>query len=473
MPAFAYVTHDNKVSVLDTSNNTFISTISILPTTNLTKFLAVTPDGSFTYVTTLSNVAVIDNCTNAVATSITVGDFPTGIAITPNGKYVYVTNAGLVTSSSGSVSVIETATNTVIRTIPVGRSPMDIAITPNGRFAYVTNSQSDQISVIDTTNNTVIHTIPVGDFPRGIAITPNGNYAYVANQGQSTLSNTVSVIDTNTNLVVSTIIVGPGPTQIAITPDGKFAYVTNAGNNTISVISISTNTVTYSIAVDAYPFDIAITPDGKFAYITIPYSNNISIIDTTLNTVVTKLYISDTPLGISIANVNFPCPAPIKSMCIEATRIFDSCSFKEEFKRDFDIPYSIPPEYIQCDVIATECSVLSLTKVANQPDLVDVKLQIKVFIDLINECFYNYSLKKEVCFDKTIRLVLPEVAHVHCHVTSATCSCMQSPNISIDSCDYNLSCTLKVATTVKSIQLVQIEVPVLKTCETNSCSSPK
>lgn len=471
MPTFAYVANDNnKVSVIDTSNNTVINTISVLSPDNIVKAIAITPDGRYLYVTNLSNVvAVIDTWSNTIVTTITVGDFPAGIAVTPDGKYVYVANSGLETSTSGTVSVIDTTTNLVIATIPVGRDPVGVAITPDGNFVYITNAKSDNVSVIDTATNTVVTTIAVGDFPQGIAITPNGNFAYVANQGQSSLSNTVSVINLSTNTEIATITVGLGPTNIAITPNGNFVYVTNVGDNTVSVIDVGANTVIKSIPVGPCPFGIAITPDGGFAYVTRACDNKVAVIATNTNTVVDTITVGNLPLGVAIGNINFPCPAPLDRMCIETTRIFDSCMFNME--KTIKIPVSNKIQRLQCEVLETKCSILNVTKIDEQQSLVDVKLQIKVVLRITNRGCNNSSFKKVVCFNKNVTLMLPEGGDLSCEINNATCECNGVSEGTRICCNNNSDCTVKVTATVKSKKLVQVEVPFLRSCESKQCSS--
>ena len=67
----------------------------------------------------LSNtISVIDATKNKVTATIPVGNSPSGVAVTPDGSWVYVTNY-----ASNNVSVIDTSTNKVTATMNVGRSP--------------------------------------------------------------------------------------------------------------------------------------------------------------------------------------------------------------------------------------------------------------------------------------------------------------------------------------------------------------
>ncbi|PEQ55453.1 hypothetical protein CN469_28295 [Bacillus cereus] len=70
-----------------------------------------------------NNVSVIDTNSNTVVATVPVGNNPFGVAITPDGSFAYVTNFNIA-----NVSVIDTSSNTVVTTVPVGISPFGVAI---------------------------------------------------------------------------------------------------------------------------------------------------------------------------------------------------------------------------------------------------------------------------------------------------------------------------------------------------------
>ena len=289
---FAYVTNLNSdsVSVIDTTTNTVVETISvgIGP-----ERVAIAPDGSRAYVTNRNSdsVSVIDTSTNTVIDSVTVGDLPIGVAVTPDGTRVYVVNF-----FANSVSVIDATANTVVDTVAVGSVPRQVAITPDGSRAYVTNDFGDSVSVIDTATNTVVDTVPVEDGPFGVAITPDGTRAYVANRR----SNSVSVIDTATNTVVDAVQVDGFLFEVAINSKGTRAYVATFGPNSVSVIDTSTNTVVDTVILSSDAQGVAVTPDGTRVYATLTSASSVSVIDTTTNTVVDMVAVGLTPLGVAI-----------------------------------------------------------------------------------------------------------------------------------------------------------------------------
>lgn len=465
MSTLAYVTTANAVTVIDTSTNSVITTIPTTEPGDYAVLIAITPDGKFAYVTNLyGTVAVIDTCTNTVVDTIKVGFCPIGIAITPNGRYAYVAN-----SCDHNVSVIDISTNTVVDTIPVGRDPLGVAITPDGNFVYVTIAQESRVSVIDVATNTVVDSVPVNFFPHGIAITPDGNFAYVSNNEQPPLTTTVSVIDISTNTAVDTIPVGFVATIIAITPDGNFAYVANAGDDTVSVIDIATNTVVDTIPVGSYDYGVAITPDGSFAYVANAGDDNISVIDTSTNNVVDTISVGNGPFGIAIANIP-PCATPSDKMCIEVTRIFDSCTFEEHQRKTFKLPNLIEDQDIECEILGTKCRILDVTMIDEQTGLADVKIQIKVLVRFTSKCLHEDGFKGVLCFDKNLTLISPNGADISCDIIDATCECMKLSNTSCNPHSLDkICCTVKITATIKSKKLVQIEVPFLNTCEPKQC----
>ncbi len=289
----AYVTNSGSgtVSVIDPATNTVEATI---PVGVFPRGITLTPNGDFAYVANFNsdNVSVINTATNAVEATV-LTQRPDDVAVSPDGSLVYVS-----TLFQGVV-VINTATNSVITNIPVGTSPGGIVFSLDGVFAYVANFSSANVSVIATATNTVVATIPVGTSPTELEITPDGSQIYVVNQG----NNTVSVINTATNTVVATVTgVGSVAVGIDISPDGTFAYVSNAGPNTVSVINTATNTVVATGGPTGNdPFGLAVTPDGAFVYTANRLGGNVTVINTATNTTVIDISVGNAPWDVAVS----------------------------------------------------------------------------------------------------------------------------------------------------------------------------
>src|SRR6266852_5319910 len=126
-----------------------------------------------------NSVSVIDTTSNTVVATVSVGGSPLEVAITPDGTRVYVTNG-----NDNTVSVVDAASNTVVAT--VGVSGLGVAITPDGTRAYV--ATSGPVLVVDTATNTVVAAVVTGGAcTRGVAITPNGTRAYVTHSCSNTV----------------------------------------------------------------------------------------------------------------------------------------------------------------------------------------------------------------------------------------------------------------------------------------------
>ncbi len=285
-------------SSMATAPNTFVTLISGF---NQPYAIAITPNGSYAYVTDLgsNSVLVIDtnpsssNFNTLVSASGLSGVFnqPSAIAITPNSLYAYV-----VDTNTNSVLIIDTNPsslnfNTLISAPNLNgvfNNPAGIAITPSGLYAYVFNSGNNSLNVIDLnpsspTYNQLLSTPSLNGVlnnPFDIAITPNGNYAYIAN-----LTGSVTVIDTNpSSPTFNTSIAAPGlasvnpqPEGLAITADSLFAYVTDGSSTDVTVLDINPASPTFNTVLSApnlitafnAPNDVATTPSGSYyAYVT-------------------------------------------------------------------------------------------------------------------------------------------------------------------------------------------------------------
>lgn len=280
-----------------------------------------------------SVVTIVDIGSNNVLDTIAVGGSPSEVAITPDGSFAYVSNYSLNT-----VAVIDTATRTLVTTVPVGAHSNSIAMAPDGAHCYVGLAFADYcVSVIDTATNTVSANIPFPEFAdadwaisKQVVVTPNGSRVFVAN-GDNILS-----IDTATNTVVAyylyfgednfeglevssdnarlyVAIIPDYPMLVldtetldiigefdldeinsfAITPDGTriyagiYAYTIEAP--VIRVLDVATGAVIADIEIDHNAGDIEITSGGTRAYCCNRYGGQLSVIDTASNTVIATI----------------------------------------------------------------------------------------------------------------------------------------------------------------------------------------
>lgn len=297
-----YVTNDTDgtVSVINSNTNAVITTITV---GQFPRGAVVSPDGSRVYVSNFTDccsvnpgsVSVIDTSSYTVIATIPVGNNPTGITITPDGSHVYVANYGFG-AENGSVSVINTATNTVTTTITVPPGPWNMAMSNNGTRLYVSSASSNAISVIDTGTNAVLSTISVPNSPAGMVLNPSGSRLFVANQS-------VSVIDTATNAILTTIPTDPSTGLLAINSTGTRVYA--SANDKVLVVDAINNVLITSIPMTPVPGQLAILPDDSKVYVPIDNTNTTSVIDTASNTVTASVIVGTNPV---VAAVEKPTP---------------------------------------------------------------------------------------------------------------------------------------------------------------------
>lgn len=113
-----------------------------------------------------------DNDVEQLIAEIPVGKDPRFVALSPDDKWAFVTNSG-----DGTVSVVDLKASdpAVVAEIPVGTEPRGIASTPNGKYAFVANHTSGDVTVIATEGWHVIATVPTGGNPMAIAISNDGD----------------------------------------------------------------------------------------------------------------------------------------------------------------------------------------------------------------------------------------------------------------------------------------------------------
>ena len=262
--------------------------------------------GPYAYITNSDSdsVSVIDTATDAVVSTIDIGNCPTGIAVNAAGTRAYVTN-----ENSNNLSVINTSTNTVISSLDVGLNPRGVAVDPGNTHIFVTNHKSPgDVTVIHTITNSVFtipYTVYEGNFPAGVVVNPEGTTLYVANEGGSSVSIIRLISDSNSQnndggSFLDSIDVGSSPCGIAISPDGTNVYVANGGINTVSVINTSIGNLKATIDVGKMPQGIAVTPNGKRVYVSNFIDGTVSVIDTATDLVVDTVQVGRNPIGVSV-----------------------------------------------------------------------------------------------------------------------------------------------------------------------------
>ncbi len=214
---------NNQPAVIDVSNNMITDHIDLgglsIPPFNV----VLSPDGKLVYFSASIKdsgdgaVFVVETSDIKAFGTINVGadSNPRGLAVTPDGSFLYVSSL-----SGNTVSVIQTSDNKVIDAVGVGGGAIDLAVTPDGNFIYVANKEDDSLSVFSNTDTPMPDTVDLGSDcggPSGLAVTSDGEYLYVV----CGFTGKVAVLEIENNTVFDIIDVGCDATcdlgNIAIT----------------------------------------------------------------------------------------------------------------------------------------------------------------------------------------------------------------------------------------------------------------
>ena len=303
----AYITGSDDLYVIDVATTSVVTIIETSLNSSATgDDLVLSPDGTRAYVSNqfIDQLLIVDTATNAVVSTIPVGDGPFGVGLTPDETHVYVAN-----STDDTVSVVSLATETVVATIPVGDFPQAVAVHPDGSRVYVTNRTGDSVSVIDTTTNTVLATLPAGGDPRDIALSPDGSLAYIS---LFQTAGSVAVLDTATNTITQTISGIRAPHGIAVRPDGaEIAVTTRDSPSRLNFIDTTTQTGTEVFGSLRFSEGAAYTPDGALLYVTNLGLDTLTVFDVATQTAVAQLDIGRSPKGVVIAEVLADDTSPV------------------------------------------------------------------------------------------------------------------------------------------------------------------
>jgi len=203
--------------------------------------------------------------------SISVGQYPFGVAPAPNSALVYVSNF-----LSNTISVIGTdpagpGFHTVVHTIPTGLNPSGIAVNPDGRTLYVCNYGDATVSFIDidptsATYNSATATIVVGSSSKTVGVSPDGTTLIIGTGSQ------ILLVDTQTGGATATITVGSSSKSVGVSPDGAFAVVL-LDNGELVLVDIrpgipQDERATATITVGSSSKSVGVSPDGGSVYIT-------------------------------------------------------------------------------------------------------------------------------------------------------------------------------------------------------------
>jgi YVTN family beta-propeller protein len=220
-----YLTHGNRVDVLDTTDGKVMGSITGLQGTHGVVF---DPDGKTGYISDgrANAVVVFDRKTLEKTGSIPAGTNPDGIVYEPETKTVWAFNG-----RSKNVSVIDTATKKVVATIELPGKP-EFPTADGSGTVFANIEDKNEIVKLDAMTKTIVATWPLAgcDSPSGMAIDVVGHRLFSVCDGKK-----MAVTDAKTGKSLATPEIGDGPDAARYDAKHKLAFSSN-GDGTLTIV---------------------------------------------------------------------------------------------------------------------------------------------------------------------------------------------------------------------------------------------
>jgi YVTN family beta-propeller protein len=169
----------HEINVIDLEK---IDYSAVIPAGGRPRPYAVSPDGKtmFVAVANLHGFVIVDIPNQKVLERVEMpAEHPTphplqfetldtlthGLALTPDGSELWVTSL-----LDDCVYIYDMKTKKIVGKVPTGGGPNWMAFTPDGKYVCVSNTDSDDVSVIDAKARKEVTRIKVGKVPKRLAV---------------------------------------------------------------------------------------------------------------------------------------------------------------------------------------------------------------------------------------------------------------------------------------------------------------
>jgi len=273
--------------------------VASIPIDKPPTLLASSKDGARVFAASSGELSIIRTDTNAVAATVRIAPYSSGVAVTPDGRRVLVNSV-----SSSRLTVVDVATATVadiglLVDIPPGGFGR-IAVSPDGRRAYVANSPKEYLAIVDLSAGTT-NQFSLDLSPTDVTLGADGRLLFVTGCKDFCTTGTVEVINAASQQTLRSFDVGPGPYRFALSPDGTRAYTTNLAGPSLSIVDVASGATLATVPVGVRPSGLAVSPDGKRVYVAAQEQQTLTIVDATHNTVFGTFSIPNRPREIVIS----------------------------------------------------------------------------------------------------------------------------------------------------------------------------
>jgi DNA-binding beta-propeller fold protein YncE/tRNA A-37 threonylcarbamoyl transferase component Bud32 len=282
--------------------------------------LAVTPDGTYSFVTLPGSVEVLKDAGPSAPSQVTTIDTPGAFqreVITGDGRYLLAA-AGSGAYVIGVQAAEDGSSQAVLGSLTSGgKGANNVAVSPDGRFAFITLADSGDVAVFDLPKSMaegygrsgLVGLVPVGKLPAAVAVSPDGQWLYVTSFDVSISAAGYPVASTEQgrlyvlsarraeshpgrSSVVSSVTAGCGPSGVIVSANGRDVWVTDERSDAVVAFSASKlitdplGAVIARVRVGASPNSPVFIRDGKEIMVadsnvlSMPGADNLALIST-------------------------------------------------------------------------------------------------------------------------------------------------------------------------------------------------
>jgi DNA-binding beta-propeller fold protein YncE len=220
-----YVTHGNKVVVVDIDKNSLVGEIADTPGVH---GFALAPELGLGFSSNgMENKAsIVDLKTLQTKSKVDTGANPDAILYDPDRKEVYTFNG-----RGNSATVFEAASGKVVTTIPLPGKPEFAVVDVKAGRIYNNIEDKNAVVVIDTKTHSVVDTWPIapGEGASGMAIDLTTHRLFL---GAEKL---MVMMDSSSGKVVTTVPIGPGVDANAFDPETRLVFASCGGDGTVTI----------------------------------------------------------------------------------------------------------------------------------------------------------------------------------------------------------------------------------------------
>jgi DNA-binding beta-propeller fold protein YncE len=218
--------------------------------------IAVTPDGTYSFVSTGNAVAVLNNHHGSLAptqaATIPAPGAKKTVTITRDGKYVLaaVSNGAYVISATEAENGNAAGAVQAQIASPLEDTSNEVFVSADDKLVFITYQNTGNVAVFNLQQAIADHygqagfvgMIPLGpaSMPQAMAESPGGRWLYVTGESQDGRLYLVDMAKAGTdpqNALVSSAPAGCAPARVVVSADGKYVWVTDRDSNALVAFS--------------------------------------------------------------------------------------------------------------------------------------------------------------------------------------------------------------------------------------------